>query len=146
MRKGFLSFSLLMHQLFSGTVTETALDDGIFYFGCTRSVALDLKPEAALSLVIHTTEPDYQQYCTILLTILRPALVKAEREGRVVWRAKYTASSVRQFEMLLAQNALQPVRMRTSREQRAYDMVSRAFGGNPNIAEAFGNYPLEFLV
>jgi len=146
MQKMFLSFSNLMHQLVGGTVTESDLDSGLFYFGCTRIAALGLPPGASLSLIVADSATNYEQFVSLLVHVLRPALNQAEREDRVAWRAKNSAQTVVQFEALLAKNLVLPSRQRTIREQQEYDTVCHSFGGNPNVAEAFGNYPLEFVL
>jgi hypothetical protein len=84
MRIIFFSYSSLLHDLNSGKFTQQDLDNGLYYFGCKRSLLFDIDP----------AEREYAaKKFPEQVPIVKAAVEKAERGGRVAWRPEHEGCS-----------------------------------------------------
>lgn len=84
----FLSFTTTLRLLTEGEITQASLDEGIFYLGCTKEYFFGNPAEAGWFKEGESS-----------LAILREALVRAEQEGRILWRG--TRNTWQELESLL---------------------------------------------
>jgi hypothetical protein len=89
----FLSFTATLRLMTEGEITQAALDSGLFYFGCTRDHAFGNPEEAR-----------WFKGGEASLTTLREALLRAEQEGRVLWRGP--RNTWQELESLLSANGI----------------------------------------
>ncbi len=89
----FLSFTATLRLMTEGEITQATLTNGIFYFGCTKEHVFG-EPE----------EAKWFEEGKSSLAILREALVRAEQEGRVLWRGP--RNTWQELESLLSANGM----------------------------------------
>jgi len=79
----------LLWLLDDGLIEPTDLDKGLFAFGCTREYVFgdSVDRMVALSDENNWLGRDKHKIQMIIVEILQPAVAKAEREGRLLWRA-----------------------------------------------------------
>ena len=99
MKNLFVSFTGTLRALKEGSVTESDLDSGLFYFGCTRKHATD--PTVENELPWFFKDPDQRR--TVHERLIE-ALNKGESEGRVIWRDEQSRLSYEQLNKLLEAN------------------------------------------
>jgi hypothetical protein len=102
-RKLFISFTGLMYALKAGRITDDDLPNGLFVFGCTRDHVITPGSwgEHIESVVVENPAAHSR---------LVDTLIKAELEGRVVWRSREEGNA--SFELvnkLLVGNGEQPL-------------------------------------
>jgi len=102
-RKLFVSFTGLMYALKAGRINEDDLANGLYVFGCARDHAITPGTwgEYIESVVVKNPAVHSRLVDTVL---------KAELEGRVVWRSREEGNA--SFELvneLLALNGEQPL-------------------------------------
>ena len=90
MKKLFLSYSALMKSVTNGSVTETDLAEGLFYFGCGREQVFAPWTEDAPKRIMAAVE-------------------KAEKEGRVAWKPRFGGNSYEQLNELFSLNGFAPI-------------------------------------
>lgn len=89
----FLSFTATLRLMTEGEITQAALDSGLFYFGCTKEHFFGNPEEARW----------FEEGKSSLAT-LREALLRAEQEGRVLWRGP--RNTWQELESLLSANGI----------------------------------------
>jgi hypothetical protein len=90
MKKLFLSYSALLKGVSNGSVSQTDLDEGLFYFGCCREqVFAAWTDEAPLRIMT--------------------AVQKAEANGRIIWRTRFGGNTYQQLGELLLTNGFDAV-------------------------------------
>lgn len=90
MKKLFLSYSALLKRVADGSVTQTDLDEGLFYFGCCREQVFTASTDDAA------------------LRIMTAAL-KAEVDGRIAWRSRFGGNTYQDLGCLLLCNGYDAV-------------------------------------
>lgn len=85
MKKLFLSYSALLKGITNGSVIQADLDAGLFYFGCCREQVFAPWTDDAPKRVM-------------------TAVLKAEAEGRIVWRTRFGGNTYQQLGALLLRN------------------------------------------
>ena len=106
-RKLFVSFTSLLRELKQGTITQADLDSGLYYFGCIREHAVDpwqddtnevqwfFKGDMDRGRQVHEQ--------------LKEAVLKAEQEGRIVFRSLEDYNTYEQLNALLVANGYEPL-------------------------------------
>jgi hypothetical protein len=110
-RKLFLSFTSLIRLFRDGRVSESDLDNALFYFGCVREHAMDpWKDETNEVLWAYKDE----QQGRAAHTLIAAALKKAESEGRVGFKnmGDQDNDRYRKLNDLLRANDLTPIEPR----------------------------------
>lgn len=107
MRRLFVSFTGLLYGLQRNAVSQADLDNGVFYFACTRDHAVKPWESDYNELNIFEREDgslDGDAAATAHRLVIA-AVTKAEREGRIAWRPNAeTPNNFRQLNDLLAAN------------------------------------------
>jgi hypothetical protein len=102
-RKLFISYRGIIIRMVDHKVEAPDLRAGLFYFGCIRKTAFDLRNLDMQKLIPDQTEAnDVHQR-------LVAALELAEAEGRAAWRTTAHPSSFEQLSDLLRQNGYRQV-------------------------------------
>jgi hypothetical protein len=109
MKKLFVSFSSLLREVGTGSVTPADLQQGLFFFGCMREHALD--PGAA-------GEADERAWnkgkFAVAYPLIKAALLEAEKDGRAAWHKvrKPVDGAWRVLDNLLGANGFSPLQHR----------------------------------
>lgn len=90
MKKLFLSYSALLKSVSNGSVTQADLDSGLYYFGCCREQVFAPWTEDAPKRIM-------------------AAALKAEAEGRIIWRTRFGGNTYQQLGELLLCNGYDAV-------------------------------------
>lgn len=107
-RKLVVSFTGLLYAIERGGITESDLDDALFYFGCTREHAMNPGANgetneldwAVRKLDLDEAEAKRQR----IHGIVTRSLEKAEKDGRAAFRALNVGNSIEQLNGLLSEN------------------------------------------
>ena len=84
--KLFLSFSYLLTALVHDAVKISDLDHGIFAFSATRELVVGMEPEDIQVQLCPYSESEKKIYLIVWKMILLPSVLKAEQEGRILYR------------------------------------------------------------
>jgi hypothetical protein len=95
MRKLFLSFSGLINQLKEEKVSQEDLDQGIFYFGCTKGHVFGPYEETE---AYSADDPDSGR---LIHEQIKEAVQKAESENRAAYREYGKRNNIDQLNTLL---------------------------------------------
>jgi hypothetical protein len=109
-RKLFLSFSGLVRNIRDGQVTQEDLDNGLFYFGCSRGHVI--QPFNRLGVgddVTPAFKGDSVRAHKVHEQILK-AVLSAEAEGRAMFRLAVGFTSYRDLNILLANSGYRLLR------------------------------------
>lgn len=102
MRKLFVSFTATMRHMRDGDILVKDLENGLFYFGCTRSHAFNPGAEG------ESNELEWQfkdmSKAKAVHSILLDYLKKAEADGRCIWREAADMNSYADLNDLLVRN------------------------------------------
>lgn len=82
MRKLFLSFNSLLNLINMGAISHADMAHGFYMFGCSRDVVMDPAPREASEL------KEWRHHGKQAYGMMLPHLLKAEKDGRVVWLRK----------------------------------------------------------
>lgn len=81
----FLTLTTLVYKIKNGSVQSTDLDRGLFFMGCTRTLAYDFDHER--NPVRKAYSSDLEEGARVHL-MLTSAWRKAEEDGRIHWRER----------------------------------------------------------
>ena len=101
-RKLFVSFTALLRAMRDDKVTEKDLERGLFYFGCTRSHAFEPGAKGESNELTWFFEDMTE--ATATHQVLLKYVMKAEKDGRCIWREPNTMSSYEQLNALLVKH------------------------------------------
>lgn len=82
MRKIFLSFNSLLNLINMGAISHADMAHGFYMFGCSRALAMDPAPRD------REEKRDWLKHGKQAYEMMLPHLLKAEKEGRVIWMSK----------------------------------------------------------
>lgn len=102
MSKLLISFTGVLYAIHNGRLTEEDLADALFYFGCTRQHALNPGAEGEANELEWVSEDRPEQ--ERVHQILTNAILEAEKDGRIVWRAVGSPNTFEQLNALLEAN------------------------------------------
>ncbi len=124
MSKLFISFTSTVSALARGTISRDDFKNGLFYFGCTRTHAINPGENGEVDETTWATGDITKQ--AEIKALLRKELEAAEAQGRVEWRTVDGINSFDQLNKLLAQNGAQlinPLELSECRRSYCYSAV-----------------------
>lgn len=101
-RKLFVSFTALLREMKNDRVTEKDLERGLFYFGCTRRHALEPGTQGESNELMWIFKDTTEAQATH--QVLLKYVLKAEKDGRCVWREADQMNSYEQLNALLVKH------------------------------------------
>jgi hypothetical protein len=99
MAKLLISLMALVGRVKRGDIDQVDLDHGIYYLGCTRMEALAPFGESTLTSV-WLPQDDLQTKKRVFETVSM-AIIKADTEGRVMWKERGALQSYEALNKLL---------------------------------------------
>ncbi len=111
-RKLFISFSSLLYAVKAGRVQPKDLEDGIFYFGCTKEhlwrkdAAENSDVRMAFCMDGGLKKRKNKREAERIYNIIRDAVFEAEKEGRATFRDITEMNRYSRLNRLLEQNGI----------------------------------------
>lgn len=124
--KLFVSYTGLVWLLDEGTIRRTDLESGLFAFGVSRDYFLSKE-----AVERDWVREDSQKVKTIITEVVRPAVEKAEQDGRVIWRTGNVAPmTIDRINELLTTNQLPTFPNSKEFEEFSYPQLAKLAQAN----------------
>lgn len=107
-QKLFISFTRTLFGLHAGHITAEDLENGLFYFGCTRDHVFNPGQEGDFN-ELEYLNIENQEDRDMLLARLSDAVLRAEEKNHVAWRHFSTRNAFLDLNILLEKNHFRSV-------------------------------------